>query len=92
MALFLSSHFPGKTQKSKHTSIVGASKTWALKTQCRHQSYLDELGAVLEVPDDAEVQAFISRGQWERASCHTSPDSRVLSQGFAEVPPGFRVY
>lgn len=77
--------------KEKEAHILGASTTWALKTWFSRQSYLDELRAVLEVPDDGKVQAFIPRGQRERASCHTSPNSRVLSQGFAEMPPGFWV-
>lgn len=85
---FLNSPFPGKTEKKKEAHILGASTTWALKPRL---SYLDKLRAVLEVPDDGKVQAFIPRGQRERASCHTSPNSRVLSQGFAEMPPGFWV-
>lgn len=55
------------------------------------QSYLNELGAVLKVPDDGDVQAFIPRGQRQRASRHTSPNPCVLCQCFAKVPPGFRM-
>lgn len=54
--------------------------------------YLDKLCAVLQVLDYGDVKAFISSGQWQRASSHTGSNSCVFRQCFAEMPSAFWVF
>lgn len=56
---------------------------------CAH--YLDELCAVLQVLNYCYIEAVASCGQGQRAASNTGAYPCVLSQGFAEVAPGFRV-
>lgn len=76
--------------KLKHT-LCTAFWDVSAPSPLHRTSYLNELGAVLKMFDDGDVQALISCGEWKRASCHTGPYARVFSESFAKVASGFRV-
>lgn len=59
--------------------------------QRRQARYLDELGAILQVLNDGDIEAVVPCGEGQGAASHAGAHARVLSESFAQVASGFGV-